>query len=295
MKKINIYLFLGIIYILFIIWNNLRTRLPREVPFKIEPEILLRICQGLPIIMTIILVIEIKNKYFPSLENRFINKIALFLNRPLTTYQKTVEKIRESLVKKMLEYPMIVEKTLSLYNYLIFGNKTLNVEKKIDLDELSASSRVKRLYSIFVIIARGLSFIISSITLIEVYCIGIIKYSYILLPILLIRVILKGYLYVVHECCKLKMNLGSNPAFIVCYNIQMDDIGNIQLKKTNDMEFTPTVLGKQQYSESQLKTKMAEYRFYFYVWNINSHIQKIFEGKSLITSCLKILILFKLF
>jgi len=300
LKRLDLYVLIGLSYILFVIWNRLRIKLPREVPFEIHPEILSLLCKTLPIILIILLFLEIKNKYFPQVNNKYIYKLKLWVLKNLLYFKpmEILDKICARLAKRIydLEWngvPIIIEKLLYLFNYFLFGKKAIPEDTKYDLNKISESRRFIKLYLWSAVIIIFPAILIYIIGIIECYIIGRINYFYILLPIWLTPMIWKGFLYVITEYCISRMIPESNPGFNIKFNIKENTSHHDQTLK--DFELFPMSEFVGRFTETEIKIKEAFYSYYFYIWHIAKHLQlentKNFKRIYIVVLFLRILLL----
>jgi len=312
LKKVDLYVLIGLSYILFVIWNRLRIKLPREVPFEVHPEILSLLCKTLPIILTILLLVEIKQKYFTkrtswSTINRMVNRIKE--HKVILYYNEILESICKRLVLLVSEIKFenkswLIEKMFYLFNFLIFGTKQLFLDKKYNLDEISVSKRFITVDKLSQVATIFPVLVVSCVAIIEIFVTGIFKYTYILCPILLISVIWKAYLYVITEYCILRLKAEEYPGFqINVYLEEKNEEGmtfiEISKKSKHDIELIPIEKTTEIFTESEIKQIEVKCKYYFYICNISAHLQeenkKMFRKLYTIILILRILILSGIF
>jgi len=299
LKRLDLYVLIGLSYILFVIWNRLRIRLPREVPFKIEPEILSLLCKTLPIILTIILLVEIKKKFWPKPSQWKLIQNMQNLSLRLINYWKIIlDKIESKSASFVYDFQLgqtkwITEKMFYLFNYLIYGEKKIPLGLKYDLKDTADSIRFRIVEKISKIIVLLPPLLVYNIGLIEVYAVKEISEFYRMLPILLIPAMWKMYLYTLNEYCKLVIKPESNKGVEIKIHIGEPEYES-GLRK--DIEFVivdPKI--KELNSEKDQHEMECYFRHCYYVYIITQYYrernQEILSKYKLIILILRILLL----
>jgi hypothetical protein len=192
--------------------------------------------------------------------------------------------------------------------YLIFGKKFF--EQKFDLETALGSKRFENVERISKLIVGVFPLFIYTIGVLEIFIWGKIHIFYLLLPLLLIPLLWKGYLYTFSEYCFAVIRPGAYPGFTITYvdnsgknvTINLMDISKYagKDKKTNtmDLKIMPDSETQKLYSEVEIEDKIRYYLICFYYYNLSMNLRekntKILEKYSKIFSILKLLISIRL-
>jgi hypothetical protein len=221
LKKFNSFLFLGILLIILHIWSKLRKRLPQNMPLDIQPEWLNLCFKTIPIVLFILLLVLIKKFYFPK-ESKFffIKKIQNFLAKPLLYLSHNLDLIYMNLGVIFVNRRSIILRLHALFNLIVggsylkknknsiyFSGKKIGMEGKnvilsgeysdIPPDAADVPTKNLKLAKIVhIALAFILELVIYAFGIYEIYFHGKLDAFYSLLPLLLIPLAWRGYLYI---------------------------------------------------------------------------------------------------
>jgi hypothetical protein len=103
MKNLNISVLIGLLGILFIIWNRLRDRLPQSVPIELNNKILEIGLNFLMILLGMMLILKIKNLIYPKESSKFVEKIKALFEKPITLFKEVEKEFYGDLAKYFYE------------------------------------------------------------------------------------------------------------------------------------------------------------------------------------------------
>jgi hypothetical protein len=220
LKKFNSFLFLGILLIILHIWSKLRKRLPQNMPLDIQPEWLNLCFKAIPIALFILLLILIIKFYFPKeTKNFFINRILDLFAKPLLYFKDLLELVYQNLGVIFVNKDLIIMKLHNFFSFLISipvlgkidnnllyfeGEEVEENEKDIILSGELEKSRtfqlpiknLKLAKFVHIALAFILELVIYAFGIYEIYFHGKLDAFYSLLPLLLIPLAWRGYLYI---------------------------------------------------------------------------------------------------
>jgi hypothetical protein len=214
-----LYLIAGIVLIIFILWNRLRLRLPRNVTIEITTEVLKLFFQALPIIIFLLIVIricikiyiEIKQKYFPNKKpSKPMVKVGKILHNFSLTIRREEHKIYQSIVRILIKLnlgPIL----LFLFCWLVNGGPfTENNYVGKESDQAFLSIIPTKRFQFLIKLSQFtciMSSIIGLIGIIEMFFFKELNFFYMILPLLLVPVIWKSFLFFVLDYSRILLRL----------------------------------------------------------------------------------------
>jgi hypothetical protein len=184
---------------------------------------------------------------------------------------------------------------LFLFNILVFGKIMV-----VKLNEILESRRfyILVIFSQMILIIPQL--IVYIIGFIEIYFIGKLMYSYLLLPMLLLPLIWKGYIYVLYEFYYSRIKPEANPSFQIVWDLtEHFSWDSVQPRDINKIDIIPIADDVKQLSKKDLVELGNYYRYcvcrYFLCQIIRNRNDTIIHKYSMIMLILRILFLIRLF